>query len=93
MAISILEGNVLIDQEGRQIRADQIKIDKTQTYANASGRVQMAQSGLISQSDSIDYNLKTQQGDLNNSFFYRRRATCTWSRRKKSHALQQIHLN
>ncbi|MCL6242038.1 MULTISPECIES: LPS-assembly protein LptD [Acinetobacter] len=66
---SILEGNVLIDQEGRQIRADQIKIDKTQTYANASGRVQMAQSGLISQSDSIDYNLKTQQGDLNNSFF------------------------
>lgn len=66
---SVLEGNVVIDQEGRQIRADQIKIDKTQTYANASGRVQMAQSGLISQSDSIDYNLKTQQGDLNNSFF------------------------
>ncbi|RKG33085.1 LPS-assembly protein LptD [Acinetobacter tianfuensis] len=66
---SILEGNVLIDQQGRQIRADQIKIDKTQTYANASGNVQMAQAGLISQSDSINYNLKTQQGDLSNSLY------------------------
>ena len=66
---SVLEGNVLIDQEGRQIRADQIKIDKTKTFANASGNVQMAQSGLISQSDNINYNLKTQQGDLNNSLY------------------------
>lgn len=66
---SILEGNVVIDQEGRQIRADQIKIDKTKTYANASGNVQMAQSGLLSQSDNVDYNLKTQQGDLNNSLY------------------------
>ena len=66
---SILEGNVLIDQQGRQIRADQIKIDKTQTYANASGNVQMAQAGLISQSDSINYNLKMQQGDLSNSLY------------------------
>ncbi|QXW27052.1 LPS-assembly protein LptD [Acinetobacter johnsonii] len=66
---SILEGNVIIDQEGRQIRADQIKIDKTQTYANASGHVQMAQAGLLSQSDSINYNLKTQQGDLSNSLY------------------------
>ncbi|OTG88506.1 LPS-assembly protein LptD [Acinetobacter sp. ANC 3813] len=66
---SILEGNVVIDQQGRQIRADQIQIDKTQTFAKASGNVQMAQSGLISQSDSINYNLKTQQGDLNNSLY------------------------
>ncbi len=66
---SILEGNVVIEQPGRQIRADQIQIDKTQTYANASGRVQMAQAGLLSQSDSIHYNLKTQQGDLNNSLY------------------------
>ena len=66
---SVLEGNVVIDQQGRQIRADQIKIDKTQTYAKASGRVQMAQAGLLSQSDSINYNLKTQQGDLNSSLY------------------------
>lgn len=66
---SVLEGNVVIDQQGRQIRADQIKIDKTQTYAKASGRVQMAQAGLLSQSDSINYNLKTQQGDLSNSLY------------------------
>ena len=66
---SVLEGNVTIDQQGRQIRADQIKIDKTQTFANASGNVQMAQAGLLSQSDSINYNLKTQQGDLNNSLY------------------------
>jgi len=66
---SVLEGNVLIDQQGRQIRADKITIDQTQTYANAQGRVQMAQAGLLSQSDQINYNLKTQQGDLNNSFY------------------------
>ncbi|QQN38251.1 LPS-assembly protein LptD [Acinetobacter sp. CS-2] len=66
---SVLEGNVLIDQQGRKIRADKITIDQTQTYANAQGRVQMAQAGLLAQSDQINYNLKTQQGDLNNSFY------------------------
>ncbi len=43
-----LEGNVLIDQEGRQIRADKITIDQTQTFANAEGRVQMAQTWFTS---------------------------------------------
>ncbi|MDV2468988.1 LPS-assembly protein LptD [Acinetobacter chinensis] len=66
---SVLEGNVLIDQEGRQIRADKVTIDKTQTFANAQGRVQMAQAGLLAQSDQINYNLKTQKGELNNSFY------------------------
>ena len=66
---SVLQGNVLIDQQGRQIRADKITIDQTQTFANAEGRVQMAQAGLLAQSDQINYNLKTQQGDLNNSFY------------------------
>lgn len=66
---SYLEGNVVIDQEGRQIRAERVTIDQTQTYAKAEGQVQLAQGGLISQSDDINYNLKTQQGDLNNSFF------------------------
>jgi len=66
---SYLEGNVVIDQEGRQIRAERVTIDQTQTYAKAEGQVQLAQDGLISQSDDINYNLKTQQGDLNNSFF------------------------
>lgn len=66
---SVLEGNVVIDQQGRQIRADKITIDQTQTYASAEGRVQMAQAGLLTQSDQINYNLKTQQGDLHNSFY------------------------
>ncbi|EPG37646.1 LPS-assembly protein LptD [Acinetobacter colistiniresistens] len=66
---SVLQGNVVIDQEGRTIRADQVTIDSTQTYANAEGRVQLAQSGLLSQSDAINYNLKTQTGDLNNSYY------------------------
>lgn len=66
---SYLEGNVLIDQQGRQIRAERVTIDQTQTYAQAEGHVQLAQGGLISQSDDINYNLKTQQGDLNNSFY------------------------
>ncbi len=35
----------------------------------AQGQVQLAQSGLLTQSDEIDYNLKTQTGDLNNSFY------------------------
>lgn len=66
---SVLQGNVVIDQEGRTIRADQVTIDSTQTFANAEGRVQVAQSGLLTQSDAINYNLKTQTGDLNNSFY------------------------
>lgn len=66
---SVLQGNVVIDQEGRMIRADHVTLDSTQTHANAQGRVQLAQSGLITQSDQINYNLKTQTGDLNNSFY------------------------
>lgn len=66
---STLEGNVVIDQQGRMIRADSITIDQTQTFANAKGNVQMAQSGLLAQSDQINYNLKTQTGELNNSFY------------------------
>ena len=66
---SILQGNVVIDQEGRTIRADQVTIDASKTHANAQGHVQLAQSGLLTQSDQINYNLKTQTGDLNNSFY------------------------
>ena len=66
---SSLEGNVVIDQDGRLIRADKVLIDQTQTYAKAQGNVQLAQGGLITKSDAINYNLKTQQGDLNNSFY------------------------
>ncbi|AMW79138.1 LPS export ABC transporter periplasmic protein LptC [Acinetobacter sp. TGL-Y2] len=66
---STLDGNVVIDQQGRMIRADSITIDQTQTFANAKGNVQMAQSGLLAQSDQINYNLKTQTGELNNSFY------------------------
>ena len=66
---SVLQGNVVIDQEGRTIRADQVTIDSTQTHASAQGRVQLAQSGLLTQSDAINYNLETQTGDLNNSFY------------------------
>ena len=60
---------MVIDQEGRSIRADKVTLDQTQTYANAQGRVQLAQGGLLAQSDQINYNLKTQTGDLNNSFY------------------------
>ncbi|WP_298141478.1 LPS assembly protein LptD [uncultured Acinetobacter sp.] len=66
---SVLEGNVVISQPGREIRADKVTLDQTQTFANAEGRVQLAQGGLLSQSDQINYNLKTQQGDLNNSYY------------------------
>src|SRR5690606_9192513 len=34
---SYLEGNVLIDQQGRQIRAERVTIDQTQTSAQAEG--------------------------------------------------------
>ncbi|OTG86074.1 LPS export ABC transporter periplasmic protein LptC [Acinetobacter sp. ANC 4558] len=66
---SILEGNVIIDQPGRQVKADKVTIDQTQTYANAEGRVQMAQGGLLAQSDHVNYNLKTQYGDLDKSSY------------------------
>lgn len=66
---SILSGDVVIDQSGRMIRADEVTIDKTQTFAKAKGNVQMAQGGIIAQSDQIDYNLKDETGQLNNSFY------------------------
>ena len=66
---SLLKGNVVIEQQGRQIRAEQVVLDQSQTYAKAEGRVQIAQGGLLSQSDGINYNLKTQEGDLKNSFY------------------------
>lgn len=66
---SVLEGDVQIDQQGRSIRADRVEIDPTQTYAKAQGEVQMAQGGLFAQSDEINYNLKTQQGDLKDSYY------------------------
>ena len=66
---SILSGDVMIDQQGRMIRADEVTIDQTQTFANAKGNVQLAQGGLIAQSDQINYNLKSETGDLNNSFY------------------------
>ncbi|NHB57200.1 LPS-assembly protein LptD [Acinetobacter shaoyimingii] len=66
---TVLEGNVIIDQDGRMVRANHLTMDKTQTFAKASGNVQMAQAGLISQSDKVNYNLKTQTGDLTDSYY------------------------
>ncbi len=66
---SVLSGDVVIDQQGRMIRADEVTLDQSQTVAKAKGNVQMAQGGLIAQSDQIDYNLKEETGELNNSFY------------------------
>lgn len=64
-----LEGKVVINQDGRMVRSDSLILDKTQTYAQARGNVELAQAGLITRSDSADYNLKTQTGDLQDSFY------------------------
>ena len=66
---TILNGNVIIDQDGRMVRADKLTLDKTQTFAKGEGNVQLAQAGLISKSNKIDYNLKAQTGDLNDSYY------------------------
>ncbi|MFB2538526.1 MULTISPECIES: LPS-assembly protein LptD [unclassified Acinetobacter] len=67
--VSYIEGDVIIEQQGRQIRADKVELDPTQTFATAKGKVQIAQNGLVTQSDEIQYNLKSQTGNLNNSFY------------------------
>lgn len=66
---SELTGNVVINQEGRQIKGNKITLDKTQTYAHAQGNVQIAQNGLVSQSQDANYNLKQQSGDLSDSYY------------------------
>lgn len=66
---SELIGDVTIEQQGRQIRADKVTIDPTMTYATAEGQVEMAQNGIVAQSDRIRYNLKEQIGDLENSYY------------------------
>ncbi|MEB3766663.1 LPS-assembly protein LptD [Acinetobacter sp. MD2] len=66
---SELNGNVVINQQGRQIKANQVNIDKTQTYAHAQGNVQIAQNGMVSQSQDVNYNLKNQSGDLTDSYY------------------------
>jgi LPS-assembly protein len=67
--ISRLEGNVQIEQQGRSILADKVEIDQTQTFAKAEGHVQIAQAGILAQSDAVNYNLKTQTGDLTQSYY------------------------
>lgn len=66
---SEITGNVVIDQQGRMVSANRVVIDKTQTFAKAEGNVQIAQAGLLAQSDSINYNLKQQTGQLTNSHY------------------------
>ncbi|AOA59899.1 LPS-assembly protein LptD [Acinetobacter larvae] len=66
---SEISGNVLINQQGRLLRADEVKLDRTQTYAKATGNVQLAQGGLIAQSEKIDYNLRDETGQLDDSFY------------------------
>ena len=66
---SRIRGNVTIEQPGRSIRADEITLDQTQTYAQARGRVQMSQAGILSQSDEVNYNLATQTGDLIDTYY------------------------
>lgn len=87
---STLSGDVIIEQPGRQIRADEIRIDPSMTIAKAEGKVQMAQAGLISQSDSIEYNLQTQAGDLNNSFFIAEQANAHGQAEKISKTTDNI---
>ena len=66
---SELEGDVVIEQQGRKIRADKVILDPTQTYATVQGTVEMAQDGIVAQSDSVRYNLKQQTGDFENSYY------------------------
>ncbi|WP_088823366.1 LPS assembly protein LptD [Acinetobacter apis] len=66
---SLLEGGVVVQQPGRVIKSDKLLLDQTQTYARAEGNVQIAQSGLISFSQNINYNLKNQTGSLADSFY------------------------
>lgn len=66
---SELIGDVELEQQGRKIRADKMTLDSTQTYANMYGKVEIAQDGIVTQSDEIRYNLKEQTGDLNNSYY------------------------
>ncbi|MDO4222905.1 MAG: LPS assembly protein LptD, partial [Acinetobacter sp.] len=66
---SELSGNVVIEQQGRQIRADKLRLDPTHTYATVEGRVELAQDGIVAQGDAVRYNLKEQTGDFENSYY------------------------
>lgn len=66
---SELSGDVTIEQTGRKIRADKVTIDPTMTHATAQGRVEMAQGGIVAQSETIRYNLKEQVGKFENSYY------------------------
>lgn len=61
---SLLSGQVRITQPNRLLEADRISIDATQTIAEASGQVRLSEAGLLTQSDTLRYNLKTQQGEF-----------------------------
>ncbi len=66
---SKLSGNVLIDQPGRSVRADQLSLDASQTIASAEGNVRIADSGMISLSEKATYNLTDQSGKSTNTAF------------------------
>lgn len=67
--ISILEGNVTIDQPGRHIEADRVQLSADQVHATAMGDVEFAQQGFLSKSQRVDYNLATKTGSLEHSFY------------------------
>lgn len=59
-----LSGNVRISQPNRLLEAERIEIDATQTIAKAIGQVRLSEAGLVSISDQLTYNLKTQSGEF-----------------------------
>lgn len=59
-----LSGKVRISQPNRLLEADRMEIDASQTVAKATGQVRLSEAGLVSLSDQLTYNLKTQSGEF-----------------------------
>lgn len=59
-----LSGKVRISQPNRLLEAERMEIDASQTIAKATGQVRLSEAGLVSLSDQLTYNLKTQSGEF-----------------------------
>lgn len=62
-----LTGEVRLSQPNRLLSADRIQLDSSQTQVEAQGNVRLAEAGIVSEGETLRYNLTDQSAEFSNS--------------------------
>lgn len=66
---SSLTGEVRLSQPNRLLMADRIQLDSSQTQVEAQGNVRLAEAGIVSEGETLRYNLTDQSAEFSNSHY------------------------